>query len=289
MEKNNIIRKCRLAIAIFVVLLLSGCSSKDQIMDGDGMFQTFQYTQISQDEAKRMMGQDDNHVIVDVRRQDEYDEGHIPGAILIPNESIETDPPAELPDFEQIILVYCRSGRRSKEASQKLADMGYRNIYEFGGIIDWTGDIEKQEEKEMGSEQDNMTSMGSDQEDMTPMAIPVVSVGDSFFTIDLENNASAEEFFEKIKKETIHIEMHDYGSFEKVGELPWSITRNDKDITTQPGDLILDQGNQITIYYAENTWNCTKLGRLNGTEEEIKEAFGGKENIIADFFAEWTE
>jgi rhodanese-related sulfurtransferase len=80
-------------------------------------------------------------VIVDVRRQDEYSEGHIPGAILVPNESIGTEQPEALPDLDQIILVYCRSGRRSKEAAQKLFDMGYTNIYEFGGIIDWTGEI----------------------------------------------------------------------------------------------------------------------------------------------------
>lgn len=101
------------------------------------------YHQISQDEAKSMMESDDSLVIVDVRRQDEYDEGHIPGAICIPNESIEDERPAELPDLNQVILVYCRSGRRSKEASQKLFDMGYTNVYEFGGIIDWTGEVVK--------------------------------------------------------------------------------------------------------------------------------------------------
>ena len=88
-----------------------------------------------------MMAQDDGHVIVDVRRQDEYDAGHIPGAILIPNESIKTDRPEELPDLDQIILVYCRSGNRSKEAAQKLVELGYTNVYEFGGIDTWTGDI----------------------------------------------------------------------------------------------------------------------------------------------------
>lgn len=99
------------------------------------------YRQITQEEAAEMMKRDDGHIIVDVRRQDEYDAGHIPEAVLIPNESISTEPPAELPDKEQIILVYCRSGRRSKEASQKLADMGYKNVYEFGGIITWQGEI----------------------------------------------------------------------------------------------------------------------------------------------------
>ena len=100
-----------------------------------------EYTQITQDDAKERMTRDEGHVIVDVRRQDEYDEGHIPGAILIPNESIESEPPEALPDLDQIILIYCRSGNRSKQAAQKLADMGYTNIYEFGGILDWTGEI----------------------------------------------------------------------------------------------------------------------------------------------------
>ena len=102
---------------------------------------TVTYQQITQEKAKEMMQAEDGHIIVDVRQQDEYDRGHIPGAILIPNESIGTEKPKELPNLDQVILIYCRSGRRSKEASQKLADMGYTNIYEFGGIIDWTGEV----------------------------------------------------------------------------------------------------------------------------------------------------
>ena len=94
-----------------------------------------------------MMEADDGHIIVDVRTQDEFDEGHISGAICIPNESIGDKQPAELPDLDQIILVYCRSGRRSKEASQKLADIGYTRVYEFGGIIDWTGEVVKDDDK----------------------------------------------------------------------------------------------------------------------------------------------
>ena len=97
--------------------------------------------QIDQETAKLMMDLDDGHVIVDVRRQDEYDSGHISGAICIPNESITDTQPEELPDLDQVILVYCRTGRRSKEASQKLYDIGYKNVFEFGGIVDWTGDV----------------------------------------------------------------------------------------------------------------------------------------------------
>ena len=97
---------------------------------------------ISQDTAREMMAVNDGHVIVDVRRQDEYDAGHIPDAILIPNESIGTVQPEELPDLDQTILIYCRSGNRPKQAAQKLADMGYTHIYEFGGINTWDGGIE---------------------------------------------------------------------------------------------------------------------------------------------------
>lgn len=99
------------------------------------------YTQIPQELAKEMMKADDGLVVVDVRTQEEFDGGHIPGAICIPNESIVDAQPAELPDLDQTILVYCRSGRRSKEAAQKLADMGYTEVFEFGGIIDWTGEV----------------------------------------------------------------------------------------------------------------------------------------------------
>jgi rhodanese domain-containing protein len=98
------------------------------------------YTHIDQETAKQMMANEDGHIIVDVRSKDEYASGHIPGAICIPNESITNTQPEELPDLDQVILVYCRSGNRSRQASQKLYDMGYTNVYEFGGIKDWTGE-----------------------------------------------------------------------------------------------------------------------------------------------------
>ena len=124
---------------IFILCFLSGCGF-DQVLDWDGMENS--YRQITQEQAKEMMKADDGHIVVDVRRLDEYDAGHIPGAICVPNESITDKQPAELPDLDQIILVYCRTGRRSKEASQKLFDIGYTNIYEFGGIVDWTGETQ---------------------------------------------------------------------------------------------------------------------------------------------------
>ena len=126
-----------LPAALLIMVLLTGCASKDAAEK-----KTAGYQQISQEKAAEMMEKDDGHVILDVRRQDEYASGHIPGAICIPNETITTEMLPQLPDPEQVILVYCRSGNRSKQASGKLAEAGYKNVYEFGGIIDWTGETE---------------------------------------------------------------------------------------------------------------------------------------------------
>ena len=91
------------------------------------------YTQISQEEAAKIMAEETGFIVLDVRTQEEYDEAHIPGAVNIANETIGTDEIPELPDKDQVLLVYCRSGRRSKEASEKLAALGYTHVLEFGG------------------------------------------------------------------------------------------------------------------------------------------------------------
>ena len=96
---------------------------------------------ITADEAAQMMQEETGFVLLDVRTQEEYASGHIPGAICIPNETIGSEEIPELPDKDQLILVYCRSGNRSKQASQKLAEQGYTNVVEFGGINGWTGEI----------------------------------------------------------------------------------------------------------------------------------------------------
>ena len=102
-----------------------------------------EYTSITMEEAKEIFQEKGDYLIVDVRRADEFAEGHIPGAINLANEDIASTEPAELPDKDQVIYVYCRSGNRSKQASAKLAAMGYTNIVECGGILDWTGEVEK--------------------------------------------------------------------------------------------------------------------------------------------------
>lgn len=162
-------------IILILLFVLSGCSSVKEEQN------TAEYKQISQEEAKEMMGRDDGHVIVDVRRQDEYDAGHIPGAILIPNESIGSEAPGALPDHDQTILIYCRTGNRSKQASEKLAAMGYTNIYEFGGINTWTGEIVTEEPASASSEETKKqrTESANAVDEEVPMKIRVTDGTDT--------------------------------------------------------------------------------------------------------------
>ena len=114
------------------LLLLAGCAAP---VDSEASYQ-----QISMDEAIAIMESESDYIILDVRTTEEFADKHIPDAINIPNETIGTEDIQELPDKDQLILVYCRSGNRSKQASDKLVDLGYTNIVEFGGINDWPGE-----------------------------------------------------------------------------------------------------------------------------------------------------
>ena len=175
---------------VVALILLSGCAQKPE---GDGMVNS--YTQITQEQAREMMAIDDGHIIVDVRRQDEYDAGHVPGAILIPNESIGTEPPEELPDLDQIILIYCRSGNRSKQAAQKLFDMGYTNIYEFGGIIDWTGEIVTEE---IATENPSEVVISEDTTSAADQMRVTITAGDHVITATLYDNAAGRALWDKL-------------------------------------------------------------------------------------------
>ena len=117
---------------LLLLFLLAGCKASNE--------QENSYRQISMDEAVTMMEEESGYIILDVRTPEEFRERHIPNAINIPNETIGSEDIQELPDRDQLILVYCRSGNRSKQASGKLAELGYTNIVEIGGINDWTGD-----------------------------------------------------------------------------------------------------------------------------------------------------
>ena len=119
-------------LSVFLsVILLAGCAAPKEAAS---------YRQISMDEAITMMEEESGYIILDVRTPEEFADKHIPGAVNVPNETIGAEKIPELPDKDQLILVYCRSGNRSKQASEKLAALGYTNVVEFGGINSWPGE-----------------------------------------------------------------------------------------------------------------------------------------------------
>ena len=127
-------KKCiPLILAISIIFVLAGCGTSAEQEENS-------YQQVSMEEAVEIMEEETGYIILDVRTEEEFSERHIPNAINIPNESIGSEELKELPDKEQLVLVYCRSGNRSKQAAEKLAALGYTNITEFGGINDWPGE-----------------------------------------------------------------------------------------------------------------------------------------------------
>ncbi len=130
-----------ISAAILAVSSFTACTHNKKKDSADA--EKFQYKQISQEEAKKIMDSGKDIIILDARTKEEYAEGHIKNAVCIPVETISKVPPAELPDKSRTILVYCRSGRRSKVAAEKLAAMGYSGVLEFGGILTWAYGTEK--------------------------------------------------------------------------------------------------------------------------------------------------
>ena len=126
----------KLVFLLLAVLLLTACG-QDKENDQGAV-----YVNITAEEAKQIMDSEEGYIILDVRTQEEYDQGHIPGAIVISHEEIAEKAEDVLTDKNQLILVYCRSGRRSKIAAEALVELGYTNIKEFGGIIDWPYEVE---------------------------------------------------------------------------------------------------------------------------------------------------
>lgn len=127
----------KLLFLLLAVMLLTACG---QAREND---REAAYMNITAEEAKQIMDSEEGYVILDARTQEEYDQGHIPGAIVISHEEIMEKAEDMLTDKEQLILVYCRSGRRSKIAAEALVELGYTNIKEFGGIIDWPYEVEQ--------------------------------------------------------------------------------------------------------------------------------------------------
>ena len=126
----------KLIFLLLAMMMLPACG---QAKEND---QGAVYVNITAEEAKQIMDTEEGYIILDVRTQEEYDQGHIPGAIVISHEEITEKAEDVLTDKDQLILVYCRSGRRSKIAAEALVELGYTNIKEFGGIIDWPYEVE---------------------------------------------------------------------------------------------------------------------------------------------------
>ena len=280
-------RKRVFIIFAALLLLLTACSSGGQVMDGEDMVRS--YTQISQDEAKQMMQQDDGHVIVDVRRPDEFAAGHIPGAICIPNETIGSDQPEDLPDLAQVILVYCRSGNRSKQAAQKLFDMGYTNVYEFGGIIDWTGEVvtetpdadssqeSESETQDTDSPQESEPEAQMTDEEKTDMKL---KIGDAEVPVTWEENESVDALAALAAEGPLTIQLSMYGGFEQVGPIGQSIISDDQQTTTQAGDVVLYSGDQIVVFYGSNSWAYTRLGHVDLSQKEMEDLLGNGDVML---------
>ena len=132
MLKNKVVNRIGkiMVTAVVSAICLSGCASSGGA----------EYRQVDMNEAVEMMENEKDYIILDVRTEQEFEEQHIPNAINVPNETIGTKEISELPDKEQLLMVYCRSGNRSKQASEKLVEIGYSNIVEFGGMKDWPGE-----------------------------------------------------------------------------------------------------------------------------------------------------
>lgn len=298
---TKIISLSLILLAALSVFSLTACSSPDPVpgppVDGEGSIMS--YKQISQEEAMQMMEKDDGHIIVDVRRQDEYAAGHIPGAVCIPNESIGTEKPEELPDLNQVILVYCRSGRRSKQASEKLLHIGYSNVYEFGGINTWTGEIvtgepdagtgqqaqpegdwaeETQEEEtqaeefltEKAQEEGNQPEEPQEKEQQAMK----LRIGETEVPVTWEENESVDALAALAAAKPLTIQMSMYGGFEQVGPIGQSIVRNDSQTTTNAGDIVLYSGDQIVVFYGSNSWAYTRLGHVELSQEEMENLLG---------------
>ena len=125
-----------LPLLLVLVIMLAGCGKSDADIQNNT------YEKISMSEGLARMESDENYILLDVRRADEFEAGHIPGAVNLPNEEIGTEEIPSLPDKAQTIYIYCRSGNRSKQVADKLLALGYTNLIEFGGIIDYTGELE---------------------------------------------------------------------------------------------------------------------------------------------------
>ncbi len=202
------------------------------------------------------------------------------------------------------IVSWKRLRKYAKANHEELDGAGYTITYTFTGLKPGETRMTIQQRSPIAGNLDIFYSVKVDEKlnveikqittddvDMAVKPVPtlVISANGKVFYASLEQNSSARAFTEKLSSKAITVVMQDYGDFEKVGPLPWSLERNDCQITTKPGDIILYQGNQITIYYDTNTWNFTRLAKIEDvTREKLLKVFG-EGNVSVDFWVEWSE
>lgn len=257
-------KKTACLIFVSLALILSSCAGavREPDLETETEMEAVlsPYTVISQDRAKEMMSVNDGHIVIDCRRMDEYVSGHIPEAVCIPNESIFKETGTKLPDKEQIILIYCRTGRRSKEAARKLVDLGYVNVYEFGGILEWDGQIVK------GSEP------GSYPKKNVASALILQIKGKSLRTEPMGEAYSG--FMKTLSKEQVALLLKDDTGM-KSAPFPFSFSFRDSECSVYPGDIVLIDGNTVAICYEEKTGSFTRIAHiLDLTHNELIELLG---------------
>ncbi len=246
-------------LLILPFLFLLSCAVKQK---------TPPYKQISQEEARKMMEEEDC-VILDVRTEEEFNEGHIPDAVCLPAETIGSEAPAQLPDKDQVILIYCRTGIRAAGAAEQLAKLGYTNVYEFGGIVNWKGEIVKEESYDYGEPEATLTLEIS---------------GRQIYT----NTITKQELLEVLGTASHEISFHDEGSVKRA-VLPFAVPIEEKDTEVRTGDVLLCSGNEMILILEEGTVKGERIGNFIGmTKGELEEIFG-EGDFTALLFLDWLD
>ena len=226
------------------------------------------YKKISQEEAVKMMETGDC-LILDVRTEEEYKDGHIPNAVCLPVETIGGEAPAELPDKDQVILIYCRTGVRAERAAKALADLGYTNVYDFGGIADWKGDIVTEESFDYGEPEAALTLEVS---------------GRQIYT----NIIMKKELLEAMGTSSFELSFRDEDSVKRA-VLPFTVSLEEKDTEVRTGDVLLCSGNEMILILEAGTVRGERIGNFTGmTKGELEEIFG-EGDFIALMFLDWMD
>ena len=216
------------------------------------------------------------------------------------------------PDFDVVlddptIVSYTSEQKYARKDHDKIDGAAYSVIFTFTGLkagettmtveerspiagnLDHKYNVIVNDDLEVSIEKLETRDLDEIADVIQPVPTIIIAVDDNIFYAIPEDNSSADEFVERLSSAAIEVDMHDYNNFEKVGNLPWELPRNDEEITTEPGDIILYDGNKLTIYYDQNTWNLTRLAKIqNVDKDELMQALGAGD-IKAQCWVEWSE